>query len=309
MCTLKIYLFGKLQVQLGDRVLDTLNTRKVQELFVYLLLHGQRLHCREVLAALLWDKSTTTQSLKYLRQTLWQLQTALDSNPATDQAGLLLIDSEWIGLNSQADVWLDTAAFEKAFACVQGLRRGRALDPECVQALQNAVEFYRGDLLEGWYQDWCLYERERLQNLYLAMLDNLMDYCESQHDYQTGVNYGLRILRHDQARERTHRQLMRLYYLADDRTAALRQYECCVAALNEELGVEPAQSTVTLYNQIRAGGLDESPLSQTHLNQTVDALLPEILDRLKQLQTTVVALQDQVKQDIQALQQTLNYRR
>ena len=36
---------------------------------------------------------------------------------------------------------------------------------------------YRGDLLEGCYQDWCLFERERLQNAYLAMLDKLMVRC------------------------------------------------------------------------------------------------------------------------------------
>jgi len=40
--------------------------------------------------------------------------------------------------------------------------------------LQEAVRLSYADLLEGWYQDWCLYERERLQNIYLLILDKLM---------------------------------------------------------------------------------------------------------------------------------------
>jgi two-component SAPR family response regulator len=93
------------------------------------------------------------------------------------------------------------------------------------------VALYHGDLLEDWFQDWCLYERERLQNIYLAALDKLMDYCEASRDYDAGLAYGTRILRHDLARERTHRRLMRLYYLAGDRTSALRQYDRCVQIL------------------------------------------------------------------------------
>ena len=43
---------------------------------------------------------------------------------------------------------------------------------------------------------------------------------------------------------------MRLHYMTGNRTAALRQYRACVEALDEELGVGPAQSTQRLYQQI-----------------------------------------------------------
>ena len=33
---------------------------------------------------------------------------------------------------------------------------------------------YRGDLLTGWYQDWCLIERERYQCMFVSLLDKLM---------------------------------------------------------------------------------------------------------------------------------------
>ena len=54
-----------------------------------------------------------------------------------------------------------------------------------------------------------------------------------------GLAYGMRVLQIDHARERTHRQIMRLQYQAGDRTAALRQYLRCRLALSEELALNP----------------------------------------------------------------------
>jgi DNA-binding SARP family transcriptional activator len=87
--------------------------------------------------------------------------------------------------------------------------------------------------------------------MFLSMLSKLMDYCEARREYDTGIEYGERILSFDIARERTYRSLMRLHYMARDRTTALRLYDRCVKALRSELDVAPATSTVTLYEQIR----------------------------------------------------------
>jgi len=211
------------------------------------------------LADLLWGNNSTTQSTGYLRKALWQLQSALDSQTEPINGRLLLVDPGWVQLNPEADLWLDVAVFEQAFSLVQGVP-GKELDHQRVQTLRSAVDLYRGDLLEGWYQDWCLYERERLQQMYLIMLDKLMAFCEAHGDCEAGLVYGFLVLRHDRARERAHRRLMRLHYLTGDRTAALRQYERCVAALDEEFGVRPVKRTVTLCEQIRADQLGESPL-------------------------------------------------
>lgn len=75
-----------------------------------------------------------------------------------------------------------------------------------------------------------------------------MAHCQAHGEYEMGLFHGAQILAYDRARERTHRRLMYLHYLAGDRAAALRQYERCVAALEEELCVSPDQGTCNLYN-------------------------------------------------------------
>jgi DNA-binding SARP family transcriptional activator len=197
--------------------------------------------------------------------------------------------------------------FDEALARVRGIP-GQALEPAHAAVLEEAVQLYRGDLLEGWYQDWCLYERERLQNVYLDMLDKLMAYCEAHQQYEAGAEYGAKILRCDRARERTHWRLMRLRYLAGDRAGALRQYERCVAALDQELGVRPSQRTVALCEQIRADIVVDLafPDDRNLVRQANSAALLSVLEHLKALRATLDSLQVQVDQELQALEEVLS---
>ena len=65
-----------------DRPLPVLSS-KALELLCYLVLHRDRAHTREALSRLLWPDAPDGQAKKYLRQTLWQLQTNLGERVGT----------------------------------------------------------------------------------------------------------------------------------------------------------------------------------------------------------------------------------
>ena len=246
----KITLFGKFSVDHGDEKLSGMQARKVQELFCYLLLFRNHPQSREVLSELLWMNQPLAKSKKNLRQTLWHLQCALnheDFNPTNLE---LQVESDWIQINPLHGFWMDTAEFENTFNFVKE-KQARLLTTDDFATIQKAVALYKGDLLEGWFYDWCILERERFQTMHLMLLDKLVQYCEVHLEFDLGLAYGGEILRRDRAYERTHRQMMRLYYMAGDRTQAIRQYERCMAALREDLDVEPSQRTNELYEQLR----------------------------------------------------------
>jgi DNA-binding SARP family transcriptional activator len=190
----------------------------------------------------------TQLALKHLRQALWQLHSAV----SRDDDRLFEITPWYVALRSGSDLWLDITEFERVF---ERVRRpaSQHLGGEEAAAVDRAIALYRGDLLDGFDSDWCIVEREWFQSAYLSMLDRLMGYREITGEYEIGIDYGERILRVDRAREYTHRRLMCLHALLGNRTGALRQYVRCVAALNEELDVLPARSTVLLWEQVRAG--------------------------------------------------------
>lgn len=295
MSALRFQLFGKLLIQKDARALIGLEARKEQELLCYLLVHPDRPHPREMLANLLWSDTSTEKSRKYLRQALWHLHSMLKPARAVETE-VLWAEHDWVQLNLNSDCWIDVTVFERAFAATQG----KSLDQNGAELLKNAVELYKGDLLDGWYHDWCLFERERLQNMYLTMLDKLMTYSMEHQEYETGFTYGSTILRYDRASERTYRQLMLMKYSAGDRTGALRLYDRCVAALAEELAVKPEARTTAIYEKIRTGSIDNS---ETMAQIPHDASLTEVLGRLKRLQLVLTAVQKRVQRDIAAVEQ------
>lgn len=240
---ISITLLGKFAARRGGKAILDHAGRKVQELVAYILLHPGRQHRREAIASLLWPESDREQGLKNLRQTLWLLHREFPFDPKAES--LLVQEAEWLGIGSLRGIRVDTVAFEEAY------RKGISGPIQSDEPLTSAVKLYRGNLLEGWYSSWCVEERERFRDMYFSMLGKLMHYHEERKEYDLAIGYGTLALQQDPAKEVVHRSLMRLRYLAGDRTGALRQFERCREALRGELDVDPAKETTELHEQIR----------------------------------------------------------
>ncbi|MCA9941847.1 MAG: hypothetical protein H6656_00670 [Ardenticatenaceae bacterium] len=306
MNALHIFLFGKFCVQYLQQNLSQFDNNNVKLLLSFVLLGRDQSHSRDTLATLIWPEVTQSQSKAYLRKTLWQLRTAVSSLEPAVNNELLLVEPEWIQANPQANIVLDVDFLEEAFSLTQGIQ-GRNFDKTAVALVKKAISSYKGCLLDGWYHDWCLYERERLQQLYTIILDKYLEYCLYHQQYEEGIFYGLHLLAQDPARERTHRRLMSLYYLLGDRTESIRQYERCESLLQQGLGVAPSSRTTHLYklvksDQLRFSGIVSSAtpsLSPTNLS------LLEKVDQLQQLQKEMMTVQTQISKNIQSLQHLL----
>ncbi|MGH2458927.1 MAG: AfsR/SARP family transcriptional regulator [Chloroflexota bacterium] len=315
MATLKVRLFGRFSFCAREQTTTIIGPGRTQDLLCYLLLHRGRPHNRETLASALWSEQTAAQSRKSLRQALWQLRTCLEDESLPDEHHLLVVEAESVRVNPDADLWLDVAEFEEAYARVK-LIRGQALDASAIRGVREACQLYVGDLLESVSQDWCTFERVRLQGMYIALLEKDMVYSETNGQYEGGLESGNRILACDRAHERIHRRMMRLHYLSGGRTEALRQYERCAAALGEDLGIKPARSTTLLYEQIRVDQVDHPGTRSGGLAETSSDALPitpatltDWLDHLKQLRRVVADLQRRVRGDIETIERYLNTER
>ncbi|WOD14768.1 bacterial transcriptional activator domain-containing protein [Paraburkholderia kirstenboschensis] len=206
-------------------------------------------------------------------------------------------DAEWIQLNACAELDVDVTQFEDITRSCCGIC-GQQLDNAARQRLEEAVGLYRGDLLQGWFQDWCLFERERFQSDLLDALEKLVCCYEARHDTERGLAYAKRMLAVDPAGEQVHRHIMRLRLLAGNRTQALREFQRCERVLMQELGVKPSQQTLALYESIRDGRID-NPWPDPHpiiftggSSGTSHDLLPtlaELLERAQHLFTSIEA--------------------
>lgn len=282
---LQVTLFGRLAIRRGAATIEL--PAKAAELLCYLLLARGRPQTREALATALWVEVDGAQGKKYLRQSLWQLHQALDGGPASI---LLALDRDWVALSPDAALAVDAHTLEDTWAALAA-PPGAPLSAAQDAAARAAAELYRGALLDGWYQEWCLVERERYHTLYGALLDRLVDHCVDARLIDAGVAYALRLLRLEPTRERTHRRLMRLYAAGGDRGAALRQLAICAATLEREFGVGPSEPTLALADSIRSG----------QLGGPEPALAPRLGDELAQLRAYVAALHGELERLKQAI--------
>jgi DNA-binding SARP family transcriptional activator len=301
-----VRLFGKFAVECEHEQVRGMESHKVQELFSYLLVHYDHPQSRESLSEILWENQPSTKSKKNLRQTLWRLQSALD--PLTkSECPVLLADEDWVQLNTNGHNLVDVVELEKAYNQFNN-KWARNLSVEDYELLEKRVALYKGELLEGWYEDWCVLERERFEFIHISLLDKLIQYCEINHLYDAGIAYCTEILRRDRAYERAHRQIMRLYYMSGNRTQSLRQYTRCVSALREDLNVEPSERTQQLYEQIRADRFTPPSFSRTSvqpLDGGQNAPYSDILSQLHNFSAELDHIQFQIQNDINQIKNSI----
>jgi DNA-binding SARP family transcriptional activator len=245
-----IRLFGKFSVHCGDQELLVHTSSKAKEILAYLAVNPRAPVLRDSLADLISGESSSEKSKKALRQALWQVHEGASCHKTGERYTVIQADKRWVQLARGEHLWVDVHEFERA-AKITG-RSAAELSGD-TRLLQHAVELYRGELLLGWHQEWCASERERLRQVYLKALDNLLAHFEAVRNTEAGVAYAILALRVDPTRECTHRSLMRLYWAAGDRSSALHQYERCCTALRNELGIGPDADTLALEKEIRAG--------------------------------------------------------
>jgi DNA-binding SARP family transcriptional activator len=83
-------------------------------------------------------------------------------------------------------------------------------------------------------------------------------YChQARGQYEAAIQYAWQWVALDPWQEEAQQQLMYLLAISGQRTTALAQYKTCCRLLREELGVEPAEETTRLYEQIRDRRLSE----------------------------------------------------
>ena len=123
-----------------------------------------------------------------------------------------------------------------------------------------------------------------MERQYLEVLDALIEECAARRAYSDAIAYARRYLAIDELAEQIHCRLMGLYAQAGERSAALRQYESCVAILERELGVSPLPETQATYQAILGGqpALDHlAPLSWA----TLPTLAAPFVGRMDALNT------------------------
>jgi len=256
---LHIQLLGDFRLVYGGELVTSIDTPRLQSLLAYLLLHRGTPQQRHRIAFLFWSDSSEHQALTNLRNLLYRLRHSLP-----DADCFLDVDRKTLRWRATSPYELDVARFEEALERADEALGGSAREggstmlrppagPQAdaaAQALEQAIDLYRGDLLPSCYDDWIDVERERLRQAYEEALMRLVQLLEDQREYHAAIRIAQRLVRHDPLQEVAYRRLMRLRALIGDRAGALRTYHQCATVLERELDVEPSPATRDIYERL-----------------------------------------------------------
>src|SRR5438094_3504075 len=197
----------------------------------------RRLHRRDSLLALFWPELDQEHARAALGQALHGLRHALGDGV------LVTRGDEDIGLDAER-IRCDVVEFARAAE---------------VGRLADALDLYRGDLLEGFFirgapefEQWLEDERARLKAVALRSATQLAERTEGHGDLAEAAQWSRRALRIAPLDEPALRRLMKTLDRLGDRAGALEAYETFANRLTAELEADPAPETRSLANAVRA---------------------------------------------------------
>ncbi len=247
MAHLSLMLLGSFQATLDGQPAAALTAPRLRALLAYLAVEAGRDHSRTALAGLFWPERPDRESLSALRFALSNLRRAIDDAHARPPH--LLITRHAVQFNRAADYRLEVDEFSPA-----------EYETATIEQITAAVALYRGEFLAGLtlddspaFEEWLLLKREQCHRQILTFLQQLTDRYEQRDNFEAAVISLRRYLALEPWDEAAHRRLMRLLAFSGQRGAALAQYESCRRLLAGDLGVDPEDDTIRLYQSIRAG--------------------------------------------------------
>ena len=264
---LQIRLLGQFDIRSSGKRIE-IPSRAGQSLLAYLLLNAGTPQRRERLAGLLWPDTSDENARHNLRTELWRIRKALGSRDDADHEYLLSEDLT-ITFNPEAQLWLD----------VSQLQRPTSPDGS-LDDLISQLTLYQGELLPGFYDDWIVLERERLQAVFERDMKRLMERLCAEQRWATVLEWSERWIALGQTPEPAYRALMAAYAALGDRAKAVATFERCRTALDQDLGVEPSPETQNLYDRLLRGemiasvDLSATQVAPAHVHQADEPPAP-----------------------------------
>jgi DNA-binding SARP family transcriptional activator len=216
-----------------------------QRLVALLALQGSR--PRTHVAGTLWPDTTDDRALASLRAAVLHIRRTVGE----------LLDTSRTTIGLRPDVHVDVADLHQ---CVDDIAHSVDVDPtRAMTIIEHA------DLLPGWYEDWVLFERERLEHVRLRALEDLAVNELARGEPVLAVEAAEGAIGIEPLRETAHALVIQAHIAAGNRSAAIRAYQLYRLRLMRELGIEPSPDVFALIRPIVGSGRTARSAVETEL--------------------------------------------
>lgn len=237
--TIRACTLGDFRIALGNRELtaSAWKRKKARDLFKILLVNYKRAVTAEELVDLLWagEPPSNAQNVVWNAISTTRLLLEPGLGHKMPSSFIRTIDRSYT-LDFGENAHIDFVVFRSHIAEAQ-----RNNDPaQRAAMLKRAIDLYKGDFLpEDRAEEWTLFERESLRELWISALYQLAEYATQQGDNDTAVQYAEALLSADQLHLETWELLLRLYQRSHRQEEQQRTEQRCIAIFVRETGAPP----------------------------------------------------------------------
>ena len=229
---------------------DAWTTKRARDILCFIASRRHRRASKDTIIDTFWGESDFDAVEKNFHPTVSHIRKALNSRQPLKQNFLLYRDGDY-HLSQDFAYYIDTEEFDRLVAEAEAARR-RGQHEQQIELYEQACALYRGDFMQGTYDEWVEEQRAYYREQYLRMLEALALAAQKVEDWPRTLQLAQEILHDDQFREDVHCMIMRAHGALGNRGAVKEQYELLRRLLRKELGVEPAAETQKLYRTLMA---------------------------------------------------------
>ncbi len=233
-------------------------TKKTAALFAYLAANPDRDHSRERLIDLVWPGEDPAQTKDRLNQALSWIRRHIPLEFVSDRYHVRLVSGGYATDVQEFEERLKRANVERD----QAARK---------QLLREALALSEADFLADLGDDWIIDERDRLHQVQVGAMRELIGRLEVAGEYEEAISWAERMVRQDELDEENHYSLIRLQLLSGDDRAAKRQHAKLSQILSRELHLEPSLNFEDMAQAQRPG---PRPVASPQAEEAAPFLVP-----------------------------------
>lgn len=255
--SLRIYTLGRFMVCRGDVRLssDYGRSRKLWELFMYLITHREKPHSPEAILETLWPDQEYADPSKAIKGIVHRLRQKLDSEIENGSNSTITNSHGCYSWNQDSTCWHDAEEFE---TLCREARAKAGSDPEAAcQHYRQALDLYRGEYLpESPYSDWLLPIRYHYRRLFIDSVLRYMELLKKQKSYNLMIEECEKFIALERFEEEFHLRYIEALLAVKKIAQARSHYEHVSSMFYQEFGAKPSAAMRSLYGAIRKQGMD-----------------------------------------------------
>lgn len=239
---INIICFDEFVVYKGDELIKW-KTAKVKELFAFFLMHLNTYVNRDTIIDTLWPDQDYKKAKIQLHTSLSYLRKSLDS----------MGFKESLKFSNQSYSLAIDEFYCDAFELEQIIDYHSHITSENIAEVEKMVSLYTGEYMEKNEYLWAKPKAQTIKEKLFYMLQKMIEYYIQSKELLKKRQCLQMLLKYNPYSENTLQQLILHDLETGNRIEAIQLYHDFVALLKEDLGIDPEQSTIELYESLQKG--------------------------------------------------------